>query len=269
MASDFQIVQLEINEAAITTLGRRERNQLVGCMHAHNELTILNRILIFSMNDTGDGPLHDAGQAIQMWCLLQVLAGKLFETWNMLEERFLRANPEDPALASLEAKHKASLEWLKEYFQDEDNALRLIRDRAAFHYDKLNLKQAVTNLREGENVVYLAQHPANSVYYVGSALVFRTVFAMIAQKTGDCTGMAHSELVTVGVQRAIKQANAANEHLHLVLYGLIRYLQESALGKPLNAVEQVRINVYDAPHWSKVGLPAFLDWVREDGTIGK
>ena len=34
----------------------------------------------------------------------------------------------------------------------------------------------------GENSLYLAQHPANSLYYVGSALVFRAIFAMIADK---------------------------------------------------------------------------------------
>ena len=53
---------------------------------------------MFSMNDTGEGELHDASQSVQMWCLLQVLSGKLFETWNMLVERFVTARPEDPAM---------------------------------------------------------------------------------------------------------------------------------------------------------------------------
>jgi hypothetical protein len=66
-------------------------------MHAHNELTVLNRILMFSMNKTANGELHDSAQSVQMWCLLQVLAAKLVETWNMLNERFLKATPEDPS----------------------------------------------------------------------------------------------------------------------------------------------------------------------------
>jgi hypothetical protein len=53
MSRDFQIIQLTIDEDALTKLGNRQRNQLVGCMHAHNELTVLNRILMFSMNNTG------------------------------------------------------------------------------------------------------------------------------------------------------------------------------------------------------------------------
>jgi hypothetical protein len=63
-----------------------------------------------------------------MWCLLQVLVGKLFETWNMLNERFLAAKPEDRALIGLTADHKVSLAWLREYFGDgslkKNNALR-------------------------------------------------------------------------------------------------------------------------------------------------
>src|SRR5580704_3191408 len=116
MSKDLQVIQLSIEQSALKRTTNRERNQLVGCMHAHNELAILNRILLFSMNDTGEGDLHDAAQSIQMWCLLQVLIGKLFETWNMLNKRFLKSNPEDAAVAGLEPDHRASLGCLKQYF---------------------------------------------------------------------------------------------------------------------------------------------------------
>ena len=56
-------------------------------MHAHNELVVLNRILMFSMNMTSEGEFHDSAQSVQMWCLLQLLAGKIVETWKL----FVRA----------------------------------------------------------------------------------------------------------------------------------------------------------------------------------
>jgi hypothetical protein len=153
MSKDLQVIQLSIEQSALKRTTNRVRNQLVGCMHAHNELAALNRMLLFSMNDTGDGELHDSAQSVQMWRLLQVLGAKLFETWNMLGERFLRKQPEDEALIRLSADHRAELEWLKDYFgvdKLKDNSLRLIRDRTAFHYDKLNLELAVDNLRPRE-----------------------------------------------------------------------------------------------------------------------
>jgi hypothetical protein len=105
-ASNFQLIQLQIEGAALKKLPNRQRNQLIGCMHAHNELAVLNRLLMFSLNDVGEGELHDQAHGVQMWCVLQVLTGKLFETWNMLSERFLRSNPDDPAVAQLSDKHK-------------------------------------------------------------------------------------------------------------------------------------------------------------------
>lgn len=262
MSADFEIIQLKIDEASIKGLANRPRNQLVGCMHAHNELTVLNRILMFSMNNTGEGELHDSAQSVQMWTILQVLAGKLFETWNMVSERFLTATPTDSALATLSEEHRASLDWLKIYFgvdRPTDNALRTIRDKAAFHYDKLNVSDAVVHLADGENAIYLAQHPANSLYYLGSSLVFRAVFAMIAKKADPTTVLAHGKLVNEGFRITIEDAKLANWHMHLLLYGLMQHLLEGAVGRPLETLEQVRIPVKGAPDPEVIGLPAFID----------
>ena len=58
---DFEVIQLSINEASIQGLDNRLRNQLMGCMHAHNELTVLNRVFMFGRIIAGDGELADAG----------------------------------------------------------------------------------------------------------------------------------------------------------------------------------------------------------------
>jgi hypothetical protein len=108
MAKDFQLIHLTVDEKRLKGVSNRLRNQFVGCMHAHNELTTLNRLLMFTMNDTGDGELHNSAQSVQMWCMLQLLAAKLFETWVMVNERFLRSNPPD-VVARLEPAHQASL----------------------------------------------------------------------------------------------------------------------------------------------------------------
>src|SRR5438874_1272706 len=95
MPKDFQLIHLTVDEGRLKSASSRVRNQFIGRMHAHNELTILNRLLMFAMNDTGDGELHNSAQSVQMWCMLQLLAAKLFETWAMVYERFLQSNPPD------------------------------------------------------------------------------------------------------------------------------------------------------------------------------
>ena len=106
---------------------------------------------------------------------------------------------------------------MKDYFCNKDNALRTTRDKAAFHYDKFNLEEAVTNLAEHENVVYLAEHPANSLYHVGSALVFRTVFSVIADTAKAAAGLTHEERTAEGVRITTEDAEQVNWHMHLLL----------------------------------------------------
>jgi hypothetical protein len=262
VAKDFQLIHLTVDEERLKSASNRLRNQFVGCMHAHNELAILNRLLMFSMNDTGDGELHNSAQSVQMWCVLQILAAKLFETWVMVDERFLQSNPSD-VVGRMEPAHQASLDWLIYYFGKgqpfKDSALKIIRDKTAFHYDRLNLTEAADNLAAGENSIYLAQHPANSLYFMGSALVFRAAFAMVADKADAAINGSHEERSHKGAKIATEDASKANWHMHALLYGLIKLLMDDVLGRPAENVQQVRINVLDAPPPEKVGIPAFID----------
>jgi hypothetical protein len=264
MSKDFEVIQLNIDEASIQALDNRRRNQLIGCMHAHNELTVLNRVFMFGLNPVREGEPADSAGAVQMWCLLQVLTGKIYETWIMLIKRFLSAQPEDPVLSALAPQHRASLDWLKEYFGDSEAALkqsplRIVRDKTAFHYDKLNLVETVHNLGPRETAIYLAQHPANALYYLGSATVFRAIFALIAYRPHDTSALTHHERVTRGASIAMEDAKHANFHMHVLLNGLIESLLEQTVGKPLEALSQVRIPIQGAPDPHTMKLPPFID----------
>jgi len=152
---------------------------------------------------------------------------------------------------------------LTDYFGNgppfKDNALKIIRDKTAFHYDRINISEAAANLAAGENCIYLAQHPANSLYYVGSALVFRAAFAMIADNAEGAANGSHEERVHKGTQIALADASKANWHMHTVLYGLITLLMSDILGRPAENEPQVRINVQNAPAPEDVGIPVFID----------
>jgi len=161
--------------------------------------------------------------------------------------------PGPPGAGWVEAGNKGFNEAIK------DSALKIIRDKTAFHYDRLNLTEAADNLASGENSIYLAQHPANSLYYMGSALVFRAAFAMIADRADGVANGNHEERVHKGTKIALDDASKANWHMHALLYGLINLLMDDVLGQPAEDQQQVRINVLDAPPPEKVGIPAFID----------
>jgi hypothetical protein len=175
--SDYSIANRQERDQAAD----EPRAQPTRRMHAHNELTVLNRLFMCTIEYPEDADeLHSSAQTVQLWCLLQVLVGKIFETWKMLRNRFLGCNPVDPMVAALSPEHRNCLAWLERYFALKDNALATIRDKAAFHYDKLNTERALSYLAAKEDIVYLAQQPINTVYYLGSSLVFRTLFTIIS-----------------------------------------------------------------------------------------
>ena len=260
----MRILTFPIDEILLKKLENRRRNQLFGCMHAHNELSFLNRLLMFSQNSTADGELHDHAQSIQMWCVLQILAGKLFETWRMLTDRILRAKPADPIITTLCSDHQASLAWLLKYFGDrnfKDSAIKLMRDKTAFHYDGLDMGQAVNNLAARENTVHLAEHPANTLYYIGSAVAFRAIFAMIADRATPATGRSFDERLNDGFRILIDDVKDANWHIHQILYGLIKAMMEEALGGPLGEAPEAT-TVTNVPPPEIIGLPPWIDITR-------
>ncbi len=50
MGREFEVIQLEMAGDAFKKLPNRERHQLVGCMHARNELATMDRLLLFSLD---------------------------------------------------------------------------------------------------------------------------------------------------------------------------------------------------------------------------
>ena len=96
---------------------------------------------------------------------------------------------------------------------------------------------------------------------MGSALVFRAAFAMIADadKAAGAANGSHQERVHKGTKIALDDASKANGHMHTVLYGLIKLLMDDVRGQPAENEQQIRINVLDAPAPERVGIPAFID----------
>jgi hypothetical protein len=256
--SKIEIRILTIDDAAIRALNDRARNQMFGCMHAHNELSALNRLLMFSMNETGSGELHDSAYSAQMWSILQLLSGKLFETWKMLNVSVFSGKKGDAILQALDAAQTVSLNWLRNYFGERNyksSPLKFVRDNTAFHYSGLDFSESLKNLAEGENDIFLAQRPANTLYWIGTALVFRTLYAKIAEAAGH-KGLSHGKRVHKGLKIVVQDAAVANRHMHIVLDGLIKAQLEIALRDRMKQSGVLSVQGVDP---DKVKLPTFVD----------
>jgi hypothetical protein len=260
MTQRIEIRSFTLDDELLQRMDHRKRNQLLGCMHAHNELTFLNRLLLFSQNSVSEGNLHDHAQSSQMWCVIQLLAGKLYETWNMLARRFSfvgKADKHDPVITALEEKHRTSLVWLQEYFGEKgvnSKPIVVVRNKTAFHYGGLDMGAALKNLTSEEKAFHVARHPVNTLYWIGSAAVFGAIFAEIAILANPESAR---QRVDDGFYMLRSDINDTNFHLHQVLYGLIKGLVEDALGHPLGAGDVT--NIDGAPTPSGVALCPWVD----------
>lgn len=101
----------------------------------------------------------------------------------------------------------------------------------------------------------MAQRPANTLYWIGTALVFRTLYAKIAEAAGH-KGLSHGDRVHEGANIVVQDAAVANQHIHIVLYGLIKAQLEIALGDRMKPSGVLSVRGIDP---DKVKLPTFVD----------
>jgi hypothetical protein len=261
MTRRIEVRSFALDDATIRKLDHRKRSQLLGCMHAHNELTFLSRLLVFSQTPVSEGNLHDQAQTSQMWCVFQLLAGKLYETWIMLSKRFVFSHgpQRDAVVRALNQQHQASLQWLLKYFSPKGinkKPIVMLRNKTAFHYGGLDMAEALHNLVTDEKTFHIAPHPANTLYWVGSAAVFGAVFAEIATIADPVSKRPHAQCVNDGFNLLQADVGDANIHMHALLYGLIKGLTEDVMGHPLGDGE---LTIIDGVPGSKdAAIPPWL-----------
>jgi len=258
----MELLKFKTETSDLKKLGQVRLNLLIGCMHSHNELAVLNRLLLFAQNETAQGEAYASVKAIQVWTYLQIVIGKLFETWIMLKERLLDNAEQAELITSLTEKQKESLSWLTNYFGRnplKKSPLKIIRDKTGFHYDGMDLGQVLNKIPESEQEVYLARHPANTTYVVGSMTVFRAAFSLVAQ---ECGLAGEVDIVRAGMLKVMDDTKEVNLLMHDVLYGLIKHLLETAKGGDLGDPAMV-IAVEDVPTPDQIGIPCVIKIGKE------
>jgi hypothetical protein len=83
-------------------------------------------------------------------------------------------------------------------------------------------------------------------------------FALIADRAIATKSMTHIERMDIGAKITMDNLNAVNLKLHSVLYGLIAPFVET-IEATTPKVEQMRVQVFDAPKPTKAGLPMLID----------
>jgi hypothetical protein len=166
---------------------------------------------------------------------------------------------------------KDAFQKLKAYFapRNKGNIIKFIRDNAAFHYAGFDYGKALKDLADGEDKIYLAEHPANSLYYIGEAANWRALIQILhdTPEMGIVADAAAEKRLEKSIDEKYRDAfnsinrqiSEVNYQMHLFLYGVIKVVVDRTLGKDWERGQHEMISVSGAPKPYDVALPTLVD----------
>ncbi len=180
--STIEIFRVPLSKDQLRAVPVDDRNLLLLASHAINQITVLRRVLIFSLNYESKIELENTLSAAQSQTILRFLFGALAESWEMIKrpvnQRLIGRDYDgaiEPAGLALYAK-------LKKHF-GETNLLHKLRNSVAFHHpDCAELAPAFEDVPEDEDWAWCPSETIDNSFYLASDFA---ISAHILKLTGE------------------------------------------------------------------------------------
>lgn len=198
MSKKPTVTEVCIPLAVFRTLDRDERNLLLTFAHATNEMGAILRLVMLAQNQPSVSPIYDLYTATQAFTLHKVLAGKLYECWNLVTIRYFTRGLGRSYDTKLPDSGRESLVRLKRYFGRSTNIIELIRNDAVFHYSREDISGYLNDLTENDCRVYLADTTIHALYWVGEQAMRRHILQQIDPDNNRALQVMSEDLSSVG-----------------------------------------------------------------------
>jgi hypothetical protein len=83
----IEVFRVPLTKIRLSKVPVADRNLLLLASHAVNQISVLRRVLIFSLNYESQNELEDKLSAAQSQTLLRFLFGTLAEAWQMVKRK--------------------------------------------------------------------------------------------------------------------------------------------------------------------------------------
>jgi len=243
----MKVYEIPISKQQLDSIPADARLFFIQLGHLANELSTLNRLLLFVSNTTGTTELERRARNSQALLLVRLCSGKLFEGWQMFQRDYFGSKLSKEYDRLLDESGKNSLTEIKQYFS-KNNLIKDIRDNFAFHYSSDDLKIQLQHTKDtGTLYVYLGYAHGNSFYSFADVLVGS---AMLSKVQGADPQQAMDALFADPI-KAIKW------FLDFIGSCMI-ILAEKYLGTTLDTLGTNTIEVPNTKKWEDVQVPFFL-----------
>ena len=165
----MKITRIIIAPEKLLSLEENERIFFIMASILANEIEIVHKLIVYSTKET-KGDIYIKAQNTHSMFLVKILAGILYEGWNMLHKDYFKSRLSADYEPFLTDIGRDSMGKLKTYFNG-DNIVNLIRNKYAFHYDSSDLKNDMFKLvKEDQLELFIAPDHGNCLYFMAHVI---------------------------------------------------------------------------------------------------
>ena len=248
-----EVFRIPISKDQLRAIPADERNLLLLVSHAINQITVLRKVLIFSLNYESDSEIENTLSAGQSQTILRFLFGALAEAWEMLKRPINQKIIGKDYVSLIEGEGIAAYDKLKKHF-GESNLLHQIRNTIAYHHPSAQeMEAAFEDVPKDEDWAWYPSDTINNSFYLASDMV---ISAGIMRVTGEADTIKAFKKV-MGVITPV--SNDMIDFLLFLMRAIVgRHMGQDVLSFRAGSGTQVAV----APNLYEVAIPFFT--VRDD-----
>lgn len=174
----MKLLKVEIPKSKLDMIPEKEVVFFVQCGNMLNDISMLQKLSIFSMNFDKPTDTERTAQILQTMGLLRLQAGKLKEGWELLQNHFFAAKVSKQYDPLFNEKEQKALKSLTTYF-GRPNIIFQIRKEFAFHYpSKDTIVKALKAMPDSVVFeVFMSEHFANCVFSLSNTLTTLSILS--------------------------------------------------------------------------------------------
>ena len=250
-AFDMELLKFEIPMSKLSSISKGEKAFFVQICNFLNDLSILQKLTLFSTSKKATNAIERTAQNIQTLSLLRIQAGKLHEGWKILHRNFFKKGFSQKYLDKLTPSEKHSYDKVRIYFDDKKNLISWIRNNFAFHYftEPRTIKKLFDKVSDSEIFeIFVSEFYGNCVFSMSNTLL---TFAILKY-----TGITDTEKAMGKLLGDVTRITSWFGHF---LGRFLVVFAEKHLGLKSTPVE-----IPEPPDINEVTLPYFIKGEQKD-----
>lgn len=181
------IHRVAIPKERLLDLSRDERVLFILLGSASNQITMLQKLVLFSSNKTPSDAVEQGLSGAQTQMLARIAVGVLNESWELVRTRFLGSPMAREYDGLLDKGGHAALDRLKKHFGAGASLLPKVRSNFAFHHphsdDVESAFQVAIRDREWDSdwTLFMANSTLNWFYFASDVVILHAIMQAVGE----------------------------------------------------------------------------------------